>query len=83
MKGINFMKIEFLVDTNIIVYLYAGDMPAGGGITNADGYYFIENVQNMHYTVKVTVAGYSVTPQEQAITVNGADVTVDDFVATK
>jgi len=68
---------------NVIVYLYVGDMPAGGGITNADGNYFIENIPNMHYTVKVTVAGYTVTPEEQTITVNGADVTLDDFVATK
>lgn len=68
---------------NVIVYIYVGDMPAGGGLTNADGYYFIENVQNMHYTVKVTVPGYTVTPEEQTITVNGADVTLDDFVGTK
>jgi len=68
---------------NTVVYLYVGDMLAGGGITNANGNYFIEDVQNMHYTVKVTAPGYTVEPEEQTITVNGADVTLDDFVGTK
>ena len=69
--------------SQVMVYLFTGGLPAGVVITDGNGNYTIEDVPNQHYTVKVTGIGYTFTPAEINITVNGADVTVQNFVGSK
>lgn len=48
----------------------------------ADGTYSFTNVANGSYTITPTLPGYTFTPTSQAVTVNGADVSVPAFIAT-
>jgi len=66
----------------VTVYAY---IPAGSSFeatTGADGYWQAPAVPNGWYTVWPFRQGYSFEPPDQAITVEDADVTVDDFIGT-
>ncbi|MEI6209493.1 MAG: carboxypeptidase regulatory-like domain-containing protein [Desulfuromonadales bacterium] len=50
--------------------------------TDSSGNYSFSGAQNGGYTVTPTLAGYAFTPASRAVTVNGANATVQDFTAT-
>jgi len=52
------------------------------GSTTANGSYSFNGLANGSYTVTPTLAGYGFTPGSLQVTVNGADVTGQNFVAT-
>lgn len=49
--------------------------------TDAGGHYTFTGLADGAYTVTPTLATFSFTPTSRAVTVNGADVTAQDFVA--
>ena len=52
------------------------------GTTDSSGNYTITRVKNGNYTARPALYGYTFTPEEQTIAVNGADATINDFTAT-
>ena len=54
----------------------------GTVLSDASGNYSFANLESGSYTVTPSMTGYTFTPASQAVTVNGADVTGNDFTAT-
>jgi hypothetical protein len=61
----------------------SGSVGTYTGSTDSTGKYTISRVKNGNYTAIPTLAGYSFTPENQAIVVNGANATIDDFTAAE
>lgn len=68
-----------------------GDVKAGvtvgidGGrstVTDANGQYRLRGLRDGSYTVTASLAGYTFTPATRAVTIAGANVEAQDFVAT-
>jgi hypothetical protein len=60
----------------------SGSSGSYSGTSDSSGKYTITGVQNGSYTATPALVGYSFTPQNQSIVVNGADVAINDFTAT-
>ena len=52
---------------------------AGSTVTDSEGNYSFSGLGNGSYTVTPGKAGYTFSPENRAVTVNGADVTGQDF----
>ncbi len=76
-------------------YAISGTISGGAGATvaltgtstanvtaDAGGNYTFSNLKNGTYTVTPTLSGYSITPPNQNVTVNGANLTGVNFTAT-
>ncbi|MBI2399296.1 MAG: proprotein convertase P-domain-containing protein [Xanthomonadales bacterium] len=50
--------------------------------TNSSGAYTLSNLANATYTITPTLSGYSFSPANRAVTVNGANVTGQNFTGT-
>lgn len=51
-------------------------------ITNSNGNYTFADAQNGSYTVTPSMTGYTFTPANQAVTINGANATASNFIAS-
>ena len=60
-----------------------GDAAAEGGVvvTNSEGEYTFNEVEDGSYTITPFMEGYTFTPASIGVTVEGSDVTVEDFIA--
>jgi inhibitor of cysteine peptidase len=55
---------------------------SGTVLSDASGNYSFANLASGSYTVTPSMTGYTFTPTDQAVTVDEADVTGNDFTAT-
>jgi inhibitor of cysteine peptidase len=55
---------------------------SGSTTTDSSGNYSFSGLSNGTYTVTPSKSGYTFTPSSRTVTVNGADVTGQDFTAT-
>jgi hypothetical protein len=66
----------------VTVTLTSGSNTVGSATTNSSGQYTITGVANGSYTLAPSLTGYTFTPTTLPATVNGANVTGDNFTAT-
>lgn len=90
--------INFAAQSNAAVYTISGSITpstAGGGATlalsgtansttaaDASGIYSFSQLANGNYTITPSKNGFTMTPTSAAVSVNGADISNIDFIAT-
>lgn len=52
------------------------------GTTDSSGHYAVSGVQGGSYTANLSLVGYAISPQNQSVVVNGANVTLTGATAT-